>query len=90
MGTSPHAARIWWQHELHLSIDFGAASQRLDGINFVLVAIEFANDTHALSPLSRRLFRWFLRHIALGEAELHFAVSIDVDTDFAATHQFAE
>lgn len=81
MGISEHAARMRWQHELHLAINLGAAPQRLNRVEFKLVAIERADNSHGMSAtgLSRHLFRRLFRRIGCWECELHFAVCIDVD-----------
>ena len=92
MGTSEHAARMRWQHQCHLAINFRTAPQRLNRVEFELVAIERADDSHGLSAtsLSRHLFRRLFWRIGCWECELHFAIGIDVDRHFAATDQFAE
>ncbi len=81
MGASEHAARMRWQHELYLAINLGTAPQRLNWIEFELVAIERADHSREMSAtgLSRHLFRRLFRRIGCWECELHFAVCIDVD-----------
>ena len=85
MGAAPHSAWMRRQHQIHFSIDLGTSSQSLDGIELKLVAVVFADDSHAQLALRCRLFRRFLRRVVCREREFYFAVGINVDCDLAAT-----
>ena len=67
------------QHQFHLAINLGTASQRLNWIEFELAAIEFAYDSHESSTLSCHLFRRLFRRVRSREGEFYFAVRINVD-----------